>query len=123
MIDMRRFTGQVFTVYEMYTLVSITITLMYTVMLGGMTFNVYNPKTGVVLCQSYVDGDELRVSLRPKADDHDNNHSLPDPRWMVETIVIGTPGYTETRDPQVTPSHVYRWGESTYQFDMLRHVQ
>lgn len=53
MIDVRRFTGQVFAVYDMYTLVSIT--LMYIIMLGGMTFNVCNPKTGVVLCRLYVD--------------------------------------------------------------------
>ena len=31
-----------------------------------------------------------------------------DPRWVVESIVISV------RDPQVTPSYVYRWGESTY---------
>ena len=30
-----------------------------------------------------------------------------DPRWVVESIVISV------RDPQVTPSYVYRWGEST----------
>ena len=43
MTDVRRFTGQVFTVYDIHTLVSIT--LMYTVMVGGMTFDVFNLKT------------------------------------------------------------------------------
>jgi len=108
MIDERRFTGQVSTIYNMYTLVSIT--LMYNVMVGGMTFDVFNQKTGVVLYRLDIRtiNDELRISLQPKVDCHDNNDdSLPDPRWMVE--MAGTS--TKTRDPQVTPSHVY--GEST----------
>ena len=108
----RRFTDQVFTVYDMHT--SVSITVMYTVMVGGMTFDVFNPKTGVVLYRLDVRtiSDELRVSLQPKVDYHDNNDvSLQDPRWMVE--MTGTS--TKTHDPQVTltPSHVYRWGEST----------
>ena len=117
MIDVRRFTGQVFAVYDMYT----------SVMVGGTTFNVFNPKTGVVLylldvkmtsdelrvCHGLkATSDELRVCHSLKVDDHDDNDdSLPDPRLMVE--MIGTSGYTEARDPQVTPSHVYRWGENT----------
>ena len=78
MTDVWRFTGQVFTVYDMHTLVSIT--LMYTVMVGGMTFDVF--KTGVVLYRLDVStiSDELRVSLQPKVDYHDDNDdSLPDP--------------------------------------------
>jgi len=107
MIDLWKFTGQVSTVYNMYTLVSIT--LVYIVMVGGMTFDVFNPKTGVVLYRLDVRtiGDELRANLQPKVDYHNDNDSLPDPRWVVETIVISV------RDPQVTPSYVYRWGEST----------
>ena len=95
MINVRRFTDQVITVYDMYTLVSIT--LMYTaVMVGGMTFNVFNPKTGMVL---YLDvktiSNELRVCHSLKVDDHDDNDdSLPDPRLMVE--MTGTSGYTKT---------------------------
>jgi len=107
----RRFTGQVFTVYDMHT--SVSITVMYTVMVGGMTFDVFNPKTGVVLCRLDVRtiSDELRVSLQPKVDYHDGNDiSLPDPRWMVE--MIGTS--TKTHDPQVTQSHRHKehviWG-------------
>ena len=64
----------------MYTLVSIT--LVYIVMVGGMTFDVFNPKTGLVLYRLDVRmiSDELRVSLQPKVDYHDNNDdSLPDP--------------------------------------------
>ena len=65
MIDLWKFTGQVSTVYNMYTLVSIT--LVYIVMVGGMTFDVFNPKTGVVLYRLDVRmiSDELRVSLQP----------------------------------------------------------
>ena len=110
MIDLWKFTGQVSTVYNMYTLVSIT--LVYIVIVGGMTFDVFNPKTGVVLYRLDVRmiSDELRVSLQPKVDYHDNNDdSLPDHRWMVE--MAGTS--TKTHDPQVTPSHFYQWGEST----------
>jgi len=95
MINVRRFTDQVITVYDMYTLVSIT--LMYTAfMVGGMTFNVFNPKTGMVL---YLDvktiSNELRVCHSLKVDDHDDNDdSLPDPRLMVE--MTGISGYTKT---------------------------
>jgi len=81
-----------------------------TAMVGGMTLDVFNPRTGVVLYRLDVRAisDELRVSLQPKVDYHDDNDdSLPDPRWMVE--MAGTS--TKTRDPQVTPSHAY--GEST----------
>ena len=66
-----------FTVYDMHT----------SVMLGVMTFDVFNQKTGVVLYRLDIRtiSDELRVSLQPKVDYHDNNDdSLPDPRWMVE---------------------------------------
>jgi len=104
MTDVWGFTGQVSTIYNMYTLVSIT--LVYIVMVEGI------PKTGVVLYRPDVRtiSDELRVSLQPKVDYHDDNDdSLPDPRWSVE--MAGTS--TKTHDPQVTPSHVYRWGEST----------
>jgi len=116
MTDVSRFTGQVFTVYDMHT--SVSITVMYTVMVGGMTFDVFNPKTGVVLCRLDVRtiSDELRVSLQQvgvclqQVDYHDDNDdSLPYPRWTVE--MAGTS--TKTHDPQVTPPHVYRWGEST----------
>jgi len=88
-----RFTG-VFTVY------------------GGMTFDVFNPKTGMVLYLLDVRtiSDELRVILQPKVNYHDDNDdSLPDPRWMVEM----TRTSTKTHDPQVTLPHVYRLGEST----------
>jgi len=81
-----------------------------TAMVGGMTLDMFNPRTGVVLYRLDVRtiSDELRLSLQPKVDYHDDNDdSLPDPRWMIETIVISV------RDPQVTPSYVYRWGEST----------
>jgi len=117
MIDVRRFTGQVIDVYDMYALVSTT--LIYTVMVGGMTFDVFNPRTGVALYRLDVRtiSDELRVSLQqvgvsiqPKVDYHDDNgDSLPELRFMVE--MTGTS--TKTRDPQVIPSYVYRWGENT----------
>ena len=72
--------------------------------------HIINPRTRVVLYRLDVRAisDELRVSLQPKVDYHDDNDdSLPDPRWMVE--MAGTS--TKTRDPQVTPLHAY--GEST----------
>jgi len=124
MIDVRRFTGQVIDVYDMYALVSTT--LVYIVMVGGMTFDVFNPRTGVALYRLDVRtiSDELRVSLQqvgvslqqvgvsiqPKVDYHDDNDdSLPELRFMVE--MVGTS--TKTHDPQVIPSYVYRWGENT----------
>jgi len=51
--------------------------------------------------------DQVIMYTLPKVDYHNDNDSLPDPRWVVETIVISV------RDPQVTPSYAYRWGEST----------
>jgi len=131
MIDVCRFTGQVSTVYNTYTLVCITF--VHTAMVGGMTFDVFNPRTGVTLYRLDVRmiSDELRVSLQQvgvslqqvavslqsKVDYHDDNDSLPELRFMVE--MVGTS--TKTHDPQVTPSHVYRWGESTNL--ILRHAQ
>ena len=107
MIDVSRFTGQVSTVYAMHTLVSITF--VHTAMVGGMTFDVFNPKTaGVVLYPLDVRtiSDELRVSLQPKVDYHDDNDdSLPDPRWMVE--MAGTS--TKTHDPQVVCILLHQW--------------
>jgi len=83
-------TRQVFTVYDMHT----------SVMVGGMTFDMFNPKTGVVVFRLDVRtiSDELRVSLQPKVDYHDdNNDSLPDPRWMVE--MAGTSTKTRYASP------------------------
>ena len=81
MIDVRRFTGQMFNVYGVYALVSIT--LMHTVRVGGMTFNVFNPKTEVVLnlLDVKTTSDELRVSLQPKVDYHNDNDSL---HWTLD---------------------------------------
>jgi hypothetical protein len=100
MIDVRRFTGQVFTVYAMHTLV--IITFVHTAMVGGMTFDVFNPKTGVVLylLDVKMTSDELRVSLQPIVDYHNDNDSLPDPRWVVETIVISVRGYGSMWEPR-----------------------
>jgi len=46
-----------------------------TAMVGGMTLNMFNPRTGVVLYRLDVRAisDELRVSLHPKVDYHNDN--------------------------------------------------
>jgi len=59
MIDVRRFTGQVFTAYAMHTLVGITF--VHTAMVGGMIFDVFNPKTGLKTYSYYRWGESTNL--------------------------------------------------------------
>jgi len=102
MIDVRRFTGQVI----MYTLVSIT--LVHTAMVGGMTFDMFNPKTGMVLYLLDVRtiSDELRVILQPKVDYHDDNDVVY--RWGESTNLICFAMYNDSliKTPQAASDDI-----------------